>query len=156
MTRTVDQTNAREYVGEAMRGQLDDLAALQQLATDRTYPSHLGVALESLGVEFEGGEPLEDQAERLLDEYPLCVERTVSFEIVLGTGGPDSRLIVECDVDESRVVERGDLVLKAEGYEIRRVLFRYSWEGSGEVELYGDDKAVAEAFARRVVPELVE
>jgi hypothetical protein len=39
-------------------------------------------------------------------------------------------------------------------YEIRRILYRYSWSGSAELELVGEDRRVAESFARRVVPEL--
>lgn len=40
---------------------------------------------------MEGG-----AAERLY-ELPLCVEATTTFEVVLGTGGPDNRLCLECD-----------------------------------------------------------
>jgi hypothetical protein len=41
-------------------------------------------------------------------------------------------------------------------YSIRRILYRYTWSGSGEVELIDEDSDTAEAFARQVVSELVE
>jgi hypothetical protein len=143
------------YVGEAMRGRLEDLRLLQRLgdgAGKDLLREGCGDQVEGLGVELEGGEPLEDQANALLDEYLLCVEATTTFEIVLGIGGPDDRLLVECETVENRMREGRDHA----AYEIHRILYRYSWSGSGERILNGEDYAVAERFARLVVAELVE
>jgi hypothetical protein len=52
---------------------------------------------------------------------------------------------------EGRLGTPGEIV-----YEIRRILYRYSWDGSAERVLSGEDYDVAERFARQVVPELVE
>lgn len=133
-----------------MRDRMQSIAALIRLREAHNAADDADAALlEELGVEFEGGDPLEDQAERLLDEFPLSVEATKLFEIVLGTGGPDDRLIVECREGEHNGVNQPS-------YEIRRILYRYSWSGSAERELTGEDRETAEALARRVVPELVE
>lgn len=86
---------------------------------------------------------------------PLAVEATTTFEVVLGCGGPDRRLCFECDGSPSRVQPDPHTPPPIE-YDIRRVLYRYSWDRSAEVELVGEDREVAKAFGRRVVPELVE
>jgi hypothetical protein len=70
----------------------------------------------------------------------------------LGIGGSEDRLNFECDTQ--RVGGMGNSALVS--YEIRRILYRYPWSGTAEVELSGDDKEIAEAFARQVVPELAE
>lgn len=148
-----DQTNPSEYVSTAMRSRLDDLAILTQVCQDNVSESKIA-DMETLGFE-RGGRPFAEQAQQLLDEYPLAVETTTTFEIVLGIGGPDDRLLVECDTDLGKYTGEPRRQF-ADAYEIRRILYRYSWEGSAEVVLTGEDKATAEAFARRVVPELVE
>jgi hypothetical protein len=148
----VDETDAVAYVREAMRGRLEDLRLLQRLGNGEgkdVLREGLGDEVEGLGVELEGGEPLEDQALDRLGEYPLCVEATTTFEVILGTGGPDDRILVECDGGR-------ETYLGGQGYEIRRILYRYSWDGSAERELSGEDYDLAEHLARRVVPELVE
>lgn len=150
MGTTVDETDAVAYVGRAMRGRLDDLALLTRTA-DSGLREGTNDDLESLGFDLDEDD-LEDQATILLDEYPLCVEATTTFEIVLGTGGPDDRLLIECETIENRCRDERDHA----DYEIRRILYRYSWSGSGERVLSGEDYDVAERFARRVVPELVE
>jgi hypothetical protein len=148
--------DAATEVDAKMRGRLDDLHTLQRLANP-------GVDLdewsndELLALDIGYGEPgplsreyVEEAAQERLDEYPLCVATRTVFEIVLGTGGPDDRLIVECDVstDPERELQPQ--------YRVRRILYRYSWTGSAERELYGEDRETAEGFARRVVAELVE
>jgi hypothetical protein len=155
MGERVDVTDAVAYVGEAMRGRLEDLRLLQRLgdgAGKDLLREGCGDQVEGLGVELEGGEPLEDQANALLDEYPLCVEATTTFEIVLGIGGPDDRLLVECDGGR----EESEVGAAPSGYEIRRILYRYSWSGSAERVLSGENLDTAERFARQVVPELAE
>jgi hypothetical protein len=144
-----NETNAAEYVGTALRGRLDDLAALHQLIdgdgdqADQKTVEGLGIGAEYDDHELQGVEGLgeEDAAQDALDSYPLCVERATVFEIVLGTGGPDDRLVIECSEDP---------------YEIERIFYRYSWSGSAERQLSGDDYDTAERFARSVVPELTE
>ncbi len=156
-TQAIDVTDAAGYVGEAMRGRLDDLAALRQVIDgDADLIDQRELEALDVGAEFEDhelqsyGSDLTDRAEERLDQLPLCIDRTTVFEIVLGTGGPDDRLLVECDTAQDWTPE-GSV-----SFEIRRVLYRYSWSGSAEVELSGEDRETAEAFARRVVPELVE
>lgn len=159
--------DAAAEVESSMRSRLDDLAVLQRAANraeDLSYGELAG--LQALGVgdsppEGEEACDVGSEAEERLYEYPLCVEATTTFEIVLGTGGPDDRILVECDVTECQCA--GDHCgghqfhgAPEPTYEIRRVLYRYSWTGSAERELYGDDLATAEEYARRVVPELAE
>jgi hypothetical protein len=150
--RCPDKTKAAKYVGTAMRARLDDLRLLLLLSEggrelDRTQ------MLDVLGLEGPADEgEIVDAANERLVELPLCVQTTTIFEIVLGTGGPDDRLIVECDTE--RVGGMGNSALVT--YSIRRILYRYTWSGSGEVELIDEDSDTAEAFARQVVSELVE
>lgn len=143
--------DAKAEVEQAMRSRMDDIADLTQVATGEGDE----LDLSEHGVDAGEGWERQEQAQERLRELPLAVEKTVTFEIVLGTGGPDDRIIVECDVIDGRVtgaISGSD----QPRYEIRRVLYRYSWTGSAEVELTGDDREVAEAFAREVVAELIE
>lgn len=156
--------DAAAEIDEKMRGRLDDLAALQKLAEvhdEDDLEEWSNDELLALDIGYGEAGPLDpdqvaEQAQERLDEWPLCVEATMQFEIVLGTGGPDDRLIVECTPcdpmeAEGRLGAPGETV-----YEVQRILYRYSWTGSAERVLYGDDLAAAEEYARRVVPELVE
>lgn len=150
--------DAEAEVHSSMRSKLDELHSLQCLTNPRVdldeWSNDELLALE-IGYGEAGPlsrETIQEQAEERLNSYPLCVEATTTFEIVLGIGGPDQRLLIECDGGPSS--QDGDVHPLA--YEIRRILYRYSWTGSAEVELTGEDYDVAEAFARRVVPELVE
>lgn len=149
MSERPDETDARAYVETGARAVIGDLRLLQAVV-DGDYDGGSDEMLESLGLEIEDGCIDVDEAIEVLYAMPLAVERTMTFEVILGTGGPDRRLCFECAVEliyppDGRVVPT---------YEIRRVLYRYSWDGSAEVELVGADRQVAEAFARRVVPEL--
>lgn len=149
--------DAHAEVENAMRSRLDDLAALQRIARGEDIDEFSNDETLALGLAYGIPGPipdsqLEEEAGERLDELPLAVERTVRFEIVLGTGGPDDRLVFECE----RVDGNGPEPEAPATYEIRRVFYRYSWTGSAEVELTGEDRVVAEEFARRVVPELVE
>jgi hypothetical protein len=150
MTNRIDQTNAAEYIDTAKKGRLGDIADLLKLSGgDIDYEVDAARARE-FGI--DDGDYVGDQADELLSSYPLCVETQISFEIVIGTGGPDDRLIVECDVEllePSEFGRFGDL-------DVSRILYRYSWDGSAERVLGGEDREVAEAFARRVVPELAD
>lgn len=150
-----DETDARAYVQTSARDLIGELRTLELLTQggrtlDKTQ------MLDCIDVEGPAGEDeiVEAAADRLLS-LPLAVEATTTFEVVLGCGGPDRRLCFECAVD-SRIIERGENILQSVGYEIRRVFYVYSWSGSGEIELTGEDRETAEAFGRRVVPELVE
>lgn len=152
-TDEVDTTDAAAYVGVAMRSRLDHVAGLlaaswgdpDQFSNDELLELDIGYGVAGpLSAEY-----VREAAEEHLDALPLAVEATTTFEVVLGTGGPDDRLLVECaPIKDSRGLPMA--------YEIRRIVYRYSWSGSGEVELVGEDRAAAETFARRVVPELVE
>lgn len=144
--------DAQAEVGARLRGRLDDLAVLVPVAEGDWSELEPGLA-ESVDLDPDGD--MQDQAQTRLYEYPLCVEATTTFEIVLGTGGPDDRLLIECDTSD-RISGTFPHEVIGTDYEIRRVLYRYSWSGSAEVELVGEDKEVAEVFARRVVPELAE
>lgn len=156
-----DPTNGAGYVAKAMRSRLEDLSVLVIAGIERHPMAVDAEQLEAVGVEVsDSDEAMADSALEALDQYPLAVERTVCFEIVLGTGGPDDRIVLECDqvavtAPAIREGKRAAVPIQ-QGYEIRHVLYRYSWEGSGEIALSGDDREVAEEFARRVVPELIE
>jgi hypothetical protein len=139
--------DAAAEVGQAMRGRMDDITALLAIAN--------GEEISEKGAEVLDLDPdeLAESADDHLTALPLAVEATTTFEIVLGTGGPDDRLLIECDrVVAGESVGGPDLF----EYEMRRALYRYSWTGSGEVVLSGDDRDAAMDFARRVVPELAE
>lgn len=141
--------DAHAEVSDAMRSRLDDLAKLTHIHNGTDDDTG---GLSALGVDTDPADDPEtarEEADERLGEYPLSVERTTLIEVVLGTGGPDDRLIFECD---GGPLYHG--VGDDSAYEIRRVLYLYSWTGSAEVELVGEDREVAEAFARRVVPEL--
>lgn len=153
--------DAHGEVDAEMRSRLDELHNLLRLANpgvDLDEWSNDELLAMDIGYGVPGAlsrEYIQEAAEERLDAYPLAVERTVSLEVVLGTGGPDTRLIFECDL---AIEEPGpyDPQGARDVLDIRRVLFRYSWTGSAEVELRGEDREIAEEFGRRVVPELVE
>lgn len=133
-----DKTNATEHVGTALRGRLDDLADLRCVADSGASAVDNADRLEELGIEAQLSDTAsQEEAYQRLAEHPLCVESVVLHEIVLGTGSPDDRLIVEVDQGE-----------------IRRILYRYSWSGSAERVLSGEDYETAKWFARLVVPGL--
>lgn len=142
--------NAAAEIESNMRSRLDELHNLQRLANpgvDLDEWSNDELLALDIGYGVEGPlsrEYIEEAALERLDAYPLAVETTTLFEVVLGTGGPDDRLLFECSGD------------REEGFEIERVIYRYSWTGSAERVLSGEDRRVAEEFARRVVPELAE
>lgn len=97
--RCPDKTNAADYVGTAMRGRLDDLALLLATANGGAKPTPERAAELGLTDMTDEGDwaAREDEARERLNEYPLGVETRTAFEVVLGTGGPDDRLIVECE-----------------------------------------------------------
>lgn len=142
-----DRTNAAAYVKTAAEGTIRRLRDLIEIAANGSddFPADRLAALD-----LDYTPETQDAAVERLDEWPLCIESTVTFEIVLGTGGPDTRLCFEA----TRVSLDEELDLP--NYEIQRVFYRYSWSGSAEFELTGEDKETAEEYARRVVPELVE
>lgn len=150
------QTVPELFVDTAAKSLIDDLNILIGTAEGKGEGWADPDTLEALGVHDKHAGPednAEEEAQERLDEYPLCIEAMVTFEVVLGVGGPDSRILVECDrVEMNSTYE--DQAGTRWAYEIRRVLYRYSWSGVGEVELTGDDREIAEGFARRVVPEL--
>lgn len=154
-----DETHAPSYVETAMRSRLDDIAVLVGTAEGKGEGWADPDKLDALGIEDIHADGAtgnaEEEAQERLDEYPLAVEASVTFEVVIGTGGPDDRLLFECDVDLLEASEFGRFP-DSEGYTVRRVIYRYSWEDSAERVLTGEDKETAEVLARRVVPELAE
>lgn len=158
MTKEADETDARAYVETSathLLGELRDLEAIVGAVYEGTdVVEELGVGRvgDALGQDVGDMTPgeLSTAAEDRLLGLPLAAERTMTWELVLATGGPDRRLCFECAVEmihppDGRVVPT---------YEIARVHYRCSWSGSAEVRLYGTDREVAESFARRVVSEL--
>jgi len=158
VTQAIDATDAAGFIGEAKRGRLDDLDALRQVIdgdadlVDEAVMLGLGIGAEYDDHELQR-EPTADDAECALDTYALAVESALVFEVVLGTGGPDDRLVFECSLIRG---SRLDTSGAAGAVTIRRVLYRYTWAGSAEVELTGEDRRIAEEYGRRVVPELAE
>jgi hypothetical protein len=157
-TQAIDATDAAAYIGEAKRGRLNDLDALRQVIdgegdlVDEAVMLGLGIGAEYDDHELQQ-EPSADDAECVLDTYALAVESALVVEVVLGTGGPDDRLVFECSLIRG---SRPDTAGAAGEVAIRRVLYRYTWAGSAEVELVGEDRRIAEEYGRRVVPELAE
>lgn len=163
---THETGDAAAEVDDKLRGRLDDLILLTGLSRGEGVDELSNDEMLGLGIAYGQPGPIDDrqieeEAAERLDEYPLCVESTRTFEIVLGTGGPDDRLVFECDLSEylrpARAVPvPGEQSAPEIEYEIRRVLYRYSWTGSAERVLSGQDQEAAEELARRVVPELGE
>lgn len=148
--------DAHAEVDEAARSRLDDLGDLLAVAQGRALREERLAELDLAQAgeaDADEGWSIAQEAEDRLSEFPLAVESTRVFEVVLGTGGPDDRLLIECDMDEYDI---GGGHRSDPQYEVRRVLYRYSWTGSAERELTGKDREVALEFARRVVPELAE
>ncbi|HXR30588.1 MAG TPA: hypothetical protein VN752_05565 [Solirubrobacterales bacterium] len=150
---------AEREIEEHKRSRLDDIAALVKLASlpdDEALNEWSNDELLAHDIGYGEAGPLSldtvrEQADERLNEYPLSVEATMTFEVVIGTGGPDDRLLFECvGVDAGPHDGGGDR------WEINRVIYRYSWTGSAERVLSGEDRETAEELARRVVPELVE
>ncbi len=147
--------DAHAEVREQAESRIAHIRMLNDLAAETAdIDSYSNDDLLALGIGYAQPGALElqqivDEARERLRELPLVVEQRTQFEVVLGTGGPDDRLIFECHHD-------GLGAHLSEGYEIERVLYRYSWTGTAEVELEGEDREIAEAFAREVVPELAE
>lgn len=159
------QTVPELHVAEAAVGDAADIALLMALsqATDREDVNEVGSSekIEGLlgigNILDEDPQDLAEAAERVMDGWPLAVESTVTFEIVLGVGGPDSRILIECDVEQHGSPATVPSGYERElSYEIRRVCYRYSWSGTADYEFSGEARAAVEAFARRVVPQLSE
>ena len=153
MGERVDETDAQAYVETSagdLVAELRDLTALTEYEDSEEARQDVGAErIAALGLDPEAFDRY--NAEEAIDELPLAVEAMTTFEVVLGIGGPDRRLCFECDRVEMNSVSEVPFV-----YEIRRVFYRYSWDGSAEIDLSGPDRETAEALARRVVPELVE
>ena len=149
------KTNPVEYVGVSLRDRLEHLAPLLAIARgeadtlDQEIVEGLDLGAEYEDHELQNGDELVEAAEQRIWETPLCVETTTTFEIVLGTGGPDDRFLIECVGDRDAYAPRPP-------YEVRMIHYRYSWEGSAERRLHGADEEVAEELARRLIPELSE
>jgi hypothetical protein len=147
-TSRPDPTDARSSGPLSARHLIADLRVLLGVAGCRN-PGFARERLEEVGLVLEGGDPLEDQACALIDELPLSIEARTTFEIILGVGAPGRRLCLEC-----RSYDRSPEGYSEIAHDIRRVYYRYSWSGTAEVELAGEDRELAEEFAGRVVPEL--
>lgn len=150
--------DAAAEVDESLRSRMDTLDVLARCmdaANDGAEPDELGdYELTREQIEAVGLDPDAFDAENVdvaLTELPLAVEATMTFEVVFGTGGPDDRLLIECDG-----VEPGPHDGHGGSWEPRRVSYRYSWTGSAERELHGRERELALDYARRVVPELGE
>lgn len=142
-----------------LRSRLDTIHNLSRLANPGVdLDEWSNDELLALGIGYGQPGPLErdeiqEQAEERLNKYPLAIERTMTFEVVIGTGGPDDRFLFECSAGYER---EADDPAQRTTWEIDRVLYRYSWTGSAERVLDGEDRETAEELARRVVPELAE
>jgi hypothetical protein len=144
------RTGARPCVKAGARGLVRHLAALSIYADggilfDRSQASVL------LGIDGPADrEDVRAAAVGALDDLAGGVEATTTFEVGLAGGEPERRLCFECETyEESHILADGSI--SQVQYEVRRVLYRHP---EAEIELGGEDREVAEAFARRVVPEL--
>ena len=156
-THDHDPTDPDDAVEPGLRGRLDTLRDLQIVQDDGASGVDNADRLEALGIEAQlSDDASREEAEQRLDELALSVDTTVLFEVVFGTGGPDDRLIVECGVFREEQTGYEPHAPRVT-YEVRRILYRFSWAGkSAERVLTGDDRAAAERYASRVVPELAE
>lgn len=141
----------------AARDLIEDLALLVDLAGDLQVITHPD-RIAAVGVETmptADRELAREEAEERMARMAEGVMATTTFEVALAGACPGRALCFECDRVEMNapyVEQTGERFT----YEIRRVLYRRSWDGSAETELSGEDREVAEAFGRRVVVELVE
>lgn len=150
-----DETDACAYVETSARDLIGELRTLELLTQGGRTLDETQM-LDCVDLEGPAGEDeIVEAAEDRLFSLPLAVEATTTFEVVLGCGGPDRRLCFECR-GEPADWQPDPHTPPPTIYEVRRVLYRYSWDRSAEIELSGEDREVAEAFGRRVVPELVE
>lgn len=149
-----EPTDACTHASVSARQAMLDLEALLAVAGHEDAGFSAG-RLEDVGLRLDGGDPPADQANRLLDAIPEGIRTTVTFEVALANGGPDGRLGIECEVELLKAGEFGRFP-DADGFSVRRVSYRCSPSGSAEIELTGEERRIAEAFARRVVPELGE
>jgi hypothetical protein len=153
----VDETVAASYVETSARELIGDLRILAAIdaTDDLSRVSHVpNEQLESLGFDLDpAGEAFEDQAARLMDEMPLAVEATTTYENSFGGDGAARSLLILCK-HGTVWGPNGD----EQSLEITGVSYRYSWDvdNEAEIELDGEDREAAEAFGRRVVPELGE
>ncbi|HTT94595.1 MAG TPA: hypothetical protein VMF55_07975 [Solirubrobacterales bacterium] len=85
------ETSARDCIAD-----LRDLTALGEYEHAEEARQDIGAGrIADLGLDPEAFDRY--NAEEAIDELPLAVERTTTFEVILGVGGPDRRLCLECD-----------------------------------------------------------
>lgn len=128
----------------AASGQQERLALVSRVLTEGSTRDVSNEESEAVGLEFDGRDMAEDAAERLY-EYPLRVEATTTFEVVLGAGGPGDRLCLECDgcpADWQPDLHTPPPTVYGPLRPLPLLLV-----GRAGLRLRGEDREVAEAFA---------
>lgn len=125
------------------------------LAAAEDFHRDFDVGLRSLGVQGPDAEGAAVEAEQRLDELAVKIDATTTFEVLLAGAQEDRRLCFECQGSPGPVQPDPHNRPPTE-YEIRRVFFRWSCEGSTDLGLSPQETEVAERFGRLVVPELAD
>jgi hypothetical protein len=157
-----DQPTCEERIDEQMAGRLGDIAAMQRLARWQdgdTIDDAMGELLRERSAESEDESTVNDAGYRAMQQLPLGVSAQTVFRIDLSTGGPGDWFEVRCS-GNAPAYKRYDCQTDRTAFvpfEIESISYHFNdWFDHAEQELHGDELATAEAFAREVVPELVD
>lgn len=96
MGARVDETDVKACVETSAKDLIRELALLRRISECPEEVSAPTLREADIPTDRDPDE-IRDAAEERMYELPLAVERTTTFEVVLGVGGPDRRLCFECD-----------------------------------------------------------
>lgn len=161
-TQLQREPTAEQQIGEEMESRLKDMRAMQTALGGGDDPIATRKAIAHLGEHFgllddDGCVSIDDLNDAIY-EYPLGVSSRTVFRIDLSTGGPGDWFEVECSQETRRAgAEASSWEQPYTVYSVERITYHYApWFDHAERVLEGDDFDAVEAFARRVVPELVD
>lgn len=152
-----------ERLTSHLRGRIHDLDMLGKLI-NCVDPADLDAdakdAIEPLlGAGFLelDGNRISAEATDTMEGYALGISAVTVFTINLGTNGPGDWFEVECiPASESQITNTRGYVAEG-GYLIESIYYCFADMGGMEREaLEGQDLAIAEDYAERVIPELAE
>lgn len=155
------QATCEERIESHLRSRMDGIAAAFEIVTGAPNVEEADLSERAREILSERGidtddtsdSDIEEAARDYLRELPLGVSAKTVFRIDLSTGGPGDWLEVECSGDTPNYEPAGE----GEHYEITGVEYHFNdWFDHAQRTLRDDDLERAEAFAREVIPELIE